>query len=106
MQIGSQNGAQTAAWGGLRHPCLVGMLACYHDAKNVYMLLEPCLGGELFVRLEANRSGMPEDAVRFCAAWVGLRLERGGNELVASWLLREVPECGVVPAGVVPEAGT
>jgi hypothetical protein len=40
------------------------------------------------------------DAVRACAAHAGLRLVRGGHELVASWMLRELPECIVVPCAV------
>ena len=41
------------------------------------------------------------DAVRYCAAQVGLRLHKESNELVASWLLREVPECAAVPCAIV-----
>ena len=41
------------------------------------------------------------DAVRWCASRAGLRLDRGGNELVAAWMLREIPECLVVPCAIL-----
>ena len=40
----------------------------------------------------------------YCTASAGLSMHRGGRELVAAWMLSEVPECVAVPCAVVHHA--
>jgi len=54
-----------------RHPFVVQLVATAQDDTSLFMLLELCLGGELFTRLHASGSErLPEPAVRFYGACV------------------------------------
>lgn len=56
-------------------PWLVNLAATLRDDRNVYMLLEAVLGGELFSYLQTRREALPEAHARFYAAGVVLALE-------------------------------
>jgi len=52
-----------------QHPFIIRLISTFQDEDHLYMLLELCLGGELFSRLQ--KSGpMREDAARFYAGCV------------------------------------
>lgn len=54
---------------------LVNLIATLKDARNVYMLMEVVLGGELFAYLQTRRAPLQEHHARFYAASVVLALE-------------------------------
>ena len=53
-----------------RHPFLPRLVAKFHDATDLYMLLELALGGELFSVLTRHPDGLPTAHARFYAAAV------------------------------------
>ena len=60
--------------GELHHPCIAKLAATFKSRHSLYMLLEPCMGGELFTRLAKQRS-LTEDDARFYAACIVSALE-------------------------------
>jgi calcium-dependent protein kinase len=48
----------------LSHPHIVAIYGHCHDEQNVFLLLEACLGGNLFQKLKATEGkGLPEKEV-------------------------------------------
>ncbi|KAJ1630274.1 kinase-like domain-containing protein [Pavlovales sp. CCMP2436] len=57
------------------HPCVIQLHATYQDKKSLYLLLEPCLGGDLFSLVRDN-GHLPDGHARFYAAVCTLALQR------------------------------
>ena len=55
--------------GDFHHPCIAKLAATFKTRISLYMLLEPCMGGELFSRMRTLRR-LDEDAARFYSACV------------------------------------
>lgn len=53
------------------HPNIVKLYAFHIDDANIYLLLEPCLGEDLFSTLKKNKDGLPEDEVKRIVKQVG-----------------------------------
>lgn len=56
-------------------PWLVNLVSTARDDKNIYMLLEAVMGGELFAYLQTRRAPLSESHARFYVASVVLALE-------------------------------
>lgn len=49
----------------INHPNIINLYQFFIDDSYVYLLLEPCLGGNLFKRIkESKRGSLPEKEVR------------------------------------------
>lgn len=57
------------------HPCIAALHGTYQDERTAYLLLEPCLGGELFSLVRDN-GHLDEQQARFYAAATALALAR------------------------------
>ena len=55
-------------------PFIVKLYKTYHDAKFLYMLMEPCLGGELWTLLRRSKR-FCDDTAKFYVACVILALD-------------------------------
>jgi len=55
--------------GDFDHPCIAKLIATFKSKHSLYMLLEPCLGGELYSHMRKVRR-LDEPAARFYAACV------------------------------------
>ena len=52
----------------LDHPFIARLATCWHDPKSLYMLIEPCMGGELRTVMHSfDNHRMPERNARFYA---------------------------------------
>ena len=59
---------------GLKHPFIVNLFGCFHDARYLYLVLEYVVGGEFFTHL--RKAGRFEnDTSRFYAAGITLIFE-------------------------------
>ena len=58
----------------VQHPNLVRLYGTFQDAVNLYLVMEPVLGGELFTILR-NEGALPEQRARFYAAQLITALE-------------------------------
>jgi len=59
--------------GGFDHPCIAKLMATFKTRHSLFMLLEPCDGGELFARMKKARR-LDERAAGFYASCVVLAL--------------------------------
>lgn len=57
------------------HPCVLGLHGTYQDPHTYYLLLEPCIGGELYSLIREAGALQPPHA-RFYAAAAALALQR------------------------------
>ncbi|KAH8068715.1 hypothetical protein JL721_6578 [Aureococcus anophagefferens] len=57
------------------HPFVLSLVSAYQDREHVYLLVEPCLGGELFGLKAEYEKGMPEDLAKFYVASVTLAFQ-------------------------------
>ena len=55
--------------GDFDHPCIAKLIATFKSRASLYMLLEPCLGGELYSHMRKVRR-LEEPAACFYAACV------------------------------------
>ena len=59
----------------LDSPFIIRLATCWQDPKLLYMLLEPCMGGELRTVMHSfPKNQMPEKNARFYAACIVLAL--------------------------------
>lgn len=58
----------------LEHPCIIRLYGTFKDTENLYFLLEPCLGGELFSLLRTH-TRLDQTPARFYAGSVVLAWE-------------------------------
>lgn len=59
----------------IEHPFVVRLATYWHDAGNLYLLMEPLLGGELRTLLQRHgQRGLPEASARFYSANVAAAL--------------------------------
>ncbi|EKX33409.1 hypothetical protein GUITHDRAFT_160289 [Guillardia theta CCMP2712] len=58
----------------IQHPFIVQLHGKFHDSKNLYLVLELALGGELFWHLR-NCARFPNETARFYASQIALALE-------------------------------
>ena len=93
------------------HACAVTLALRLALAKWIRRRMDEAVPAGSFVPAHALLGSRPDqlrwklEAVRWCASQAGLRVNgQGGNELVAAWLLREIPECIVVPTAVISAA--
>ena len=56
------------ALGYLHHPCIAKLYATFTSSKSLYMLLEPCLGGELYSYMREVHT-LEEGPASFYTAW-------------------------------------
>ena len=54
---------------------MLSLVSAYQDREHVYLLVEPCLGGELFGLKAEYEKGMPEDLAKFYVASVTLAFQ-------------------------------
>jgi len=69
MQQVNQIVSEKHALETLSHPFIIKLRGTFKDTQNVYLLLEPCLGGEVGSLLK-ERKKLDEDLVRFITACV------------------------------------
>jgi serine/threonine protein kinase/CRP-like cAMP-binding protein len=60
--------------GDMDHPFIAKLHATFKTAKSLFMVLEPCLGGELFLQMQRHDK-LPEKDARFYACCVASGLE-------------------------------
>jgi len=61
------------ALGDFDHPCIAKLVTTFKTAKSLFMLLEPCSGGELFTHMKQERR-LDEPSSCFYASCVALAL--------------------------------